>query len=130
MKRRDWRKELVRRRKQQEKRNARLKKIAERKKRRKPWQWGPEEKSNPDWQWMEFLKMKDMYVHREITDHSLQVVKAYLKVSRKIKRSPEEPLNRGQRRRLLKEMRDYMIFENAVPDLRWLRLKYKELKKL
>lgn len=79
---------------------------------------------------MEFLKMKDMYVHREITDHSIQVVKAYLKVGRRMKLSPEEPLNRGQRRRLLKEMRDYMIFENAVPDLRWLRLKYKELKKL
>ena len=79
---------------------------------------------------MEFLKMKDAYIHSKVTDGSVHNVAAFLKVSRRMKRSPEEPLNRAERKRLLKELRDYMIFENAVPRLCWLRRKYKELKKL
>ena len=108
--------------------HARLMRTLERKARRRPHEWRPEELSNPDFQWLEFLKAKEE-LNAEGSPDQVRHVAAYLKMSRRYKSSPLEPLSRIERKRMLSAIGEYMAEEKTIPGIWWLKRKYKELKK-
>lgn len=109
--------------------SARLRKINERKRKRRPSQWGPEEKSNPDYQWLEFEKMMKELVTGPVKNSQVEAAKAYLMMSCRKKQKPVEPLTRAERKRLLVLLREYMVQENGIPGLYWYKRNRKRIKK-
>lgn len=125
----DRHKEYLKHLERREKARQRRQRTDERKARRRPGEWGPEEKDNPDYYWRCYLQMKEGLLRKNPPASSERNVAAFLRVSRKLKNSPEEPMTRFQRGKMFEQMKEFMTQWHVIPNLWWFRRKYKELKK-
>ena len=126
-KKRDWRKECLKSRERQAKINAKLRKTLERKRKRKPHEWKFEELSNPDHQWLEFLRDIQEVLGREPDAKEKKRIGKYLKISYKYKKRPE-PLRSHERKKLREIIRDWMVRNGVVPDGFRLKSMYNSVK--
>jgi hypothetical protein len=123
VKKRDWRKEYWKGREKREKINAKLRKCIERKRKRRPCDWSFEELSNPDHQWLEFLRDIQAVLGRGPEGREGMLVGKFLRLSYKYKSRPE-PLRHHELKKMREMIRDAMVAEGTVPGMVALRKMY------
>lgn len=106
--------------------HARLMRTRQRKERRRPSQWGPDELSNPDLEYLAWLKDMAEVFHRDPNLSEKRRVATYLKPSKRMDRP--QLLRRHERKKMRELIGEVMRQEGYVPRGQRLRTMYKSIK--
>lgn len=102
-----------------------LRKGRERKRRRRPDEWTFEELSNPDHEWLEFLRDIRLVLGREPQGRERPNVGKYLRLNTTCYKNKPEPLKAYQRKKMREMICEEMKAGGKVPDGRTLIRIYK-----
>ena len=105
-----------------------LRKVAIRKSKRLPHKWGPEEKSNPDYEWLRFVEDIEAVLGRKADKKERLRVGPYLRLNTKCFKDRPEPLRCHERKKFRELVREVMEGEGRVPGAWELKRIYKSVK--